>query len=147
MSSDALSSSRHSLSDADNDDDNEEEVIQETTSRSGGDSQRSYITSGNKKTKLYLLCVGLNQDQEPPFSFEAEPWSLLPKTAKIRPRNTDYLHEIVRRATLFNITPIPRPSSWDRVQTMEWLWQNPVRDRGAIEFLTNKVLRLKESLD
>ena len=60
MSSDALSSSRHSLSDADNDDDNEEEVIQETTSRSGGDSQRSYITSGNKKTKLYLLCVGLN---------------------------------------------------------------------------------------
>jgi hypothetical protein len=61
MSSDALSTSRHSLSDADdNDNNNEEEVIQEKTSRSGGESQGSYIASGMDKTKLYLLCVGLN---------------------------------------------------------------------------------------
>ena len=29
---------------------------------------------------------------------------------------------------------------------MEWLQQNPVRDRGDIEFLTNEVLRLEEVL-
>jgi hypothetical protein len=29
---------------------------------------------------------------------------------------------------------------------MEWLQQNPVRNRGDIEFLTNKVMRLEEAL-
>jgi hypothetical protein len=150
MSSDALSSSRNDLSDADNDEEEqgeEEEVVQETTASSGGKSQESYIASGNDKKKLYLLCVGLNRDHEQPlYLFETEPWSLLPKTVLMRPQNKDYVHEIVRRATLFNITPIPRPSNWNKVQKMEWLQQNPVRDRGNIEFLTNEVLRLEEVL-
>ena len=106
--------------------------------------QQLYIESGNKKKVLYLLSIGLmNHNNKPLISFEREPWSLLPK-AVLRPRNNDYKNEIVRRATLFNSTPVPRPSNWTKAQTMEWLQQNPVCDIADIEFLTNEVLRLQE---
>ncbi len=100
---------------------------------------------------MYLLCIGLNQSNsihqqaEALFPFKTEPWSLLPKTL-MRPKNIDYVNEIVRRATLFNISPIPRPSNWNKVQKMEWLERNPIRDGGDIEFLRNKVFCLEDSL-
>jgi hypothetical protein len=52
-------------------------------------SEELYIDSGNQKKVLYLLCIGLQSDGTPLFSFEVEPWSLLPKTTTIRPKNTD----------------------------------------------------------
>ena len=70
----------------------------------------------------------------------------------MRPKNIDYVNEIVRRATLFNIRPIPRPSNWNKVQKMEWLQRNPIRDGGDIEFLSDieflrkEVLRLEDVL-
>ena len=87
-----------------------------------------------------------NEQQEPIFSFESEPWSLLPKTSIVHPRNKDYVNEIMRRAKLFNVCPTPRPKNWNRVQTMEWLQQNPVHEEGDIRFLTNEVLRLEDVL-
>ena len=97
---------------------------------------------------MFLLCIGLrNHDNEQPlFSLESEPWSLLPKTTILRPKNSDYVKEITRRATLFNIAPLPRPSNWTRVQTLEWLEQNPVREANDIEFLSNEVARLQDVL-
>jgi len=56
------------------------------------------------------------------------------------------VREITRRARLFNIAQIPRPSNWTRGQTLEWLEQNPVRELPDIEFLTNEVTRLQEVL-
>ena len=111
-------------------------------------SEQVYIDSGNEKKILFLLCIGLrNHDNEQPlFSLESEPWSLLPKTTILRPKNSDYVKEITRRATLFNIAPLPRPSNWTRVQTLEWLEQNPVRVANDIEFLSNEVARLQDVL-
>jgi hypothetical protein len=83
-------------------------------------SQQIYIDSGNDKKVLFLLSIGLNHNNEPLFSFEREPWSLLPKTF-LRPRNNEYVHEIKRLENLFNIHPVPRPSNWTKVRTMDWL--------------------------
>jgi hypothetical protein len=65
----------------------------------------------------------------------------------MRPRNTDYVKEIVRRAELFHVVPVPRPSNWTRVQTLEWLHRNPVRDEVDIRFLRSEVLRLRNVLE
>ena len=105
-------------------------------------SQDIYEDSGNKKKVLYLLCIGLNHNELPLFSFDDEPWSLLPKTSIVCPQNSHLVKEASRRAELYNITPVPRPRSWTRAQSMEWLQQNPVRGGADVEFLTNTVLRL-----
>jgi hypothetical protein len=78
-----------------------------------------YVDSGNEKKVLYLLCIGLNRNNDQPlFSFDREPWSVLPKNSLARPRNTDYVNEIKRRADLFNIIPVPRANNWKRAQIM-----------------------------
>ena len=119
-------------------------------------SQDVYVDSGNKKQILHLLSIGLtetgadnNNGNEPLFSFDREPWSTLPKTslASMRPRNTDYVHEIVRRANLFHIVPVPRPSNWTRERTLEWLNRNPLRNEVDIEFVTNEVVRLRSVVE
>ena len=53
-------------------------------------SQQIYIESGNNIKVLFLLCVGMNDDNDVPvFMFENEPWSCLPKYSSMRPKNTD----------------------------------------------------------
>jgi hypothetical protein len=91
-------------------------------------SNQLYIDSGNDKKVLYLLCIGLtdNSGTAPLFSFEQEPWSRLPKPS-LRPRNIDYVKEISRRASLYDVNPPPRPSNWTRVQINEWLERNPIQ--------------------
>jgi hypothetical protein len=88
-------------------------------------SQQIHIDSGNDKKVLFLLSIGLDHHNKPLFSFEQEPWSLLPKTF-LCPRNNEFVHEIKWRANVFNIHPVPRPSNWTKVQTMDWLERNPV---------------------
>ncbi len=112
-----------------------------------------FIDSGNEKKVFSLLCIGLrnlqhNNDEQnkPLFSIQAEPWSLLPKTSFLRPKNTDNVHEITRCARLFNLPSIPWPRNWTRGQTLEWLENNLVRDAADIESLTNKVRRVQEVL-
>ena len=54
--------------------------------------QKLFIDSGNDKKVLHLMSIGVsadNNNEEPLFSFEREPWSLLPKTVGMRPCNTD----------------------------------------------------------
>jgi hypothetical protein len=63
--------------------------------------QQVYEGSGNEKKVLYLMCIGLNHNGLPLFSFENEPWSQLPKTSLVRPKNTDYGKEVSRRAILY----------------------------------------------
>ena len=72
--------------------------------------------------------------------------SILPKKSHVRPKNTEYILEITRRARLFNIVPEPRPSNWTRVQILEWLEHNPIRNVADIEFLRKEVLRLQDLL-
>jgi hypothetical protein len=105
-------------------------------------SQDIYEDSGNEKKVLHLLCIGLNHNELPLFSFDNEPWSRLPKTSVVRPQNSHLVKEVSRRAELYNITPVPRPHNWTRGQSMEWLQQNPVCGGADVEFLTNEVLRL-----
>ncbi len=85
---------------------------------------------------MHLLSIGLtagNNDNEPRFSFDREPWSVLAKTLVLRPRNTDEVNGIVRQSNLFHIAHLLRPSNWTRQQTMEWLERNPVRDNAEFQ--------------
>ena len=96
--------------------------------------QKLFIDSGNDKKVLHLMSIGVSADNKnvkPLFSFECEPWSLLPKTVGMRPCNTDYLKEIVRQAELFHVVPVPLPSN----------------DEVDIRFLRGKVLRLRNVLE
>ena len=91
-------------------------------------SEQWYIDSGNEKKVLYLLCFGLlNRDKEPLFSLEKEPWSLLPKTLFLRPKNIDFVNEIARRANLFNIAPAPRPVKVIGLESKSWSGSNATR--------------------
>jgi hypothetical protein len=102
--------------------------------------QQMYVASGNDKKTLFLLCIGLNVNNNMPLlSLENEPWSRL--KSSLRPKNTDYVREIVRRADLYNVHPVPRPANWKRPQIIEWLEQNPVRENDCIEFLISEVTK------
>ena len=66
----------------------EEEEQQYAAEQEGSEDQdlcrceKNYQDSGNEKKVLYVMCIGLKSNHGPPlFSFECEPWSLLPKTA------------------------------------------------------------------
>lgn len=110
--------------------------------------QKLYEEAGNQKKVLYLMCVGLRDrdGNSPLFCLETEPWLQLPKTASLRPKNTDFCNEVARRATLFNVFPLPRPSNWTRQLCIDWLQQNPVRNEADIEFLTKEVARVRDIL-
>jgi hypothetical protein len=137
--------------------DNDDDPDEEASSGDGGDdnyccvSEKVYVECGNEKKVLYLMCIGLthrnNNSNEAQllFSFEQEPWSLLlAKNSFLRPKNSDFVHEITRRAHLFNLVrPLPCPSKWSRVQILEWLEQNPIQNVADIEFLTKEVFRLQ----
>ncbi len=64
----------------------------------------------------------------------------------MHPKNSEYILEVTRRANLFNVVSVPRRSNWTRIQILEWLNHNPIRDAVDIEFLTNEVLRLRDLL-
>jgi hypothetical protein len=103
-----------------------------------------------KKKVLFLLCIGLclsDTDERPLFSFEAEPWSLLPKKTKMHPVNVDFAKEIVRRSRQLGIHPTPRPLNWPKSQKMEWLQSHPVQNTIDISFLRGEYLRLKVILE
>ena len=112
-------------------------------------SQQVYVNSGNQKKVLFLSCLGLcfsATDDTPLFSFETEPWSLLPKT-EMRPVNVDFAKEVAQRSKLLGIHPTPRPLNWPKSQKIEWLEANPVQDTIDILFLRGEVLRLKAILE
>lgn len=112
-------------------------------------SEQLYIESGNDKKVLYLLSIGLleegenHEQQAPLFSFDQQPWSKLPRSSAICPRNNEYVSEIVRRAELFCIVPPPRPRNWTRPQIMEWLAGNPISNEADVAFLRNEVHRVR----
>ena len=68
-------------------------------------SEQVYVESGNEKKVLYSMCLGLthrtnnDSEEQPLFSFEQEPWSMLPKNSLLRPKNSDFVHEITRRTS------------------------------------------------
>ena len=104
-----------------------------------------YVRSGNKKTVLYLLFIGLRavDDSESLFCLHREPWSLLPK-GTVHPKSIDYEKEIVQRAELFRTSPVPRPRNWNKGQRIEWLERYPIVVAAYIEFLKYEVMRLTD---
>jgi hypothetical protein len=79
------------------------------------------------------------------LSHDNEPWSRLPKSS-FRPKNTDFVKEIGRRANLYNVLPVPRPRNWKRPLIVHWLEENPMREKSCIEFLVSEVAKLKDIL-
>jgi hypothetical protein len=106
--------------------------------------KKVYVDSGNDKTILYVLSIGLEHDNEPLFPLEQEPWSTLSKNTLRPPKNSDLVKEVRRRAIASNMRSAPRPSNWTRNQMIEWLEEHPVSDSMDVQFLTFEVLRLQE---
>jgi hypothetical protein len=106
--------------------------------------KKVYVESGNDKTTLYVLSIGLEHDNEPLFSLEQEPWSTLSKNTLRPTKNSDLAKEVRRRATGSNIRSAPRPSNWIRNQMLEWLEEHSVTDSIDVQFLTFEVLRLQQ---
>ena len=108
--------------------------------------RQMYVDSGNDKMVLYLLSIGLkNNKSKPLVAFDKEPWCWLSKNQFRSPKNSDLVKEIRRRADLSrNMTSLPRPTNWTRMQMMEWLDSNLVSEACDVEFLTSEVLRLHE---
>ena len=104
-----------------------------------------YVDSGNDKSTLYVLSIGLEHNNEPLFSLEQEPWSTLSKNTLRPPKNSDLVKEVRRRAIASNMRSAPRPSNWTRNQMIEWLEEHPVSDSMDVQFLTFEVLRLQET--
>jgi hypothetical protein len=67
------------------------------TTHSSSVCQKVYINSGNDKTILYMLSIGLKHDNEPLFSLEQEPWSTLSKNTLLPPKNSRLVKEVLRR--------------------------------------------------
>jgi hypothetical protein len=96
---------------------------------------------------LYLLCIGTTtplSDYAPLFSLDKEPWLTLPKST-FHPKNNDFVREIVRRAKVFKLDWLPRPTNWNRVQIIEWLEQYPITCGDDIRFLMGEVLRERDT--
>ena len=108
--------------------------------------QRVYLEAQNSKKTLFLLAIGLmDDDGHDVFSFDNEPWSRLPK-ASMKPQNGEFLREINRRATLYNIQPRPRPMNCKRPRIVQWLHENPVRESDCKSFLFAEVEKLRNIL-
>lgn len=108
--------------------------------------QRVYLEAQNSKKTLFLLAIGLmDDDGHDVFSFDNEPWSRLPK-ASMKPQNGEFLREINRRATLYNIQPRPHPMNWKRPRIVQWLHENPVRESDCKSFLFAEVEKLRNIL-
>lgn len=109
---------------------------------SAGVCKMLYAKDGHMKKVLYVFCIGLlDDDKNPIFDIESEQWTGCP-LAKLKIKNVDYVGEIKRRALLYSIQPVPRPSNWKRGQILEWLQQHPVTGSADVEFLKREVSRI-----
>jgi hypothetical protein len=123
------------------------EVVRERTVLSV--CQALYVDSGNDKTVLCVLAIGLKtNDDTPLFAVNEEPWCSLTKQQFRSPQNTDLVKEIRRRAKLVSRNSVsatlPKPANWTKSKSFEWLESNPVSEAADVEFLTTEVLRVRE---
>lgn len=84
-------------------------------------------------------------DNAPHFSLDEEPWSTQPNKTTFRPKNNDFVREIIWRAKEFKLEPLSRPSNWNRVQTIGCIEQNPITCDDDVRFSTSVVLRVREA--
>jgi hypothetical protein len=108
-------------------------------------AEKIYRNSGNSKACLALLCVGLKHDDGlPVMDLSASPWIDVKPKSDIKPKLKDLQNEVVRRAELFGVKPIPRPNSWNSEKIMSWLMDHPLNDPDNIAFLTSEVRRVSD---
>ena len=81
-------------------------------------SKQTYIDSGNDKKVLFMLSIGLWFNSDPLFSVDEEPWSTLPKTM-LRPRNNDFVSEVLRRAKEINMISFESYRAGNRVDKVK----------------------------
>ena len=112
--------------------------------------QALYVDSGNDRTVLCVLVIGLKTtDDTPLFAVNEEPWCWRTKQQFRSPKNTaDLVKEIRRRAKFVSRNSVsatlPKPVNWTKSQIFEWLQSNPVSEAADVEFLTTEVLRVRE---
>jgi hypothetical protein len=115
--------------------------------RSGpGTAHEYYLSTNNSKKNLFLLCVGLqNDDGDKLFDLDASPFNNMKKD-KIRPKRPEYVTEVQRRAAILfanNPLHIPKANNWSITRSVEWLESNPLQDSDDLLFLKNEVNKLR----
>lgn len=104
-----------------------------------------YRSSGNSKALLYLLSIGLkDQDNLPLMDISTAPWVDIKPKSNVKPQLQDIRKEVIRRSSLFSIKPSPRPNGWTADRTVSWLKEHPLNNQCDVLFLEREVKRVYE---
>ena len=151
-SDDAESPARYEHPPQRNDDETEDDADRlEDNESIISNAQRAYLESNNSKKQLFLMCLGLTEDDEggsPMLNLDAEPWNTV-KKRDIKPTRLDCVEEILRRIKDMASTTAAgrahqhKPANWGLNKCMEWLQEHPLVDEQDISFLKNEVYRVK----
>ena len=116
--------------------------IQENGSPLRLTSQEHYVVQGNSKKQLYLMCIGLyNEDGTALFDISMAPFTKLKKRA-VKPKWEEFAGEVIRRAGC-NQQQVPKAANWNMNKCTEWLLVNPVTEEQDISFLKKEVQKLR----
>lgn len=117
--------------------------IQENGSPLRLTSQEHYVVQGNSKKQLYLMCIGLyNDDGTALFDISVAPFTKLKKRA-VKPKREEFAGEVIRRAGCIQQQQVPKAANWNMNKCTEWLLTNPVTAEQDISFLKKEVQKLR----
>jgi hypothetical protein len=115
--------------------------IQENGSPVRLTSQEHYVVQGNSKKQLYLMCIGLyNNDGTALFDISVAPFMKRKKRA-VKPKREAFAGEVIRCAGC-NQQQVPKAANWNMNKCTEWLLTNPVTEEQDISFLKKEVQKL-----
>ena len=127
------------------DDDEDYSTLSSPSSREHqiSEAKRAYVSENSKK-QLYLLCIGIKDDDGGAiFDLEMQPWKSL-KKKDVKPSRGEYAKEVLRRSEgLSDKSKIPKTAYWSATKCIEWLQSNPIHNNDDILFLKSEVSRLR----
>ena len=126
------------------DDDEDSSALSSPSSREQiSEAKTAYLLSENSKKQLYLLCVGIKDDDGAAiFDLEMQPWKSL-KKKDVKPSRGEYAKEVIRRSEgLSDKSKTPKTAYWSATKCIEWLQCNPIHNDADILFLKDEVSRL-----
>jgi len=104
--------------------------------------------ASNDMKALFAMAVGLTttvkdkdgKDIKKPFvNLNKEPYASSNRKHHFAPNGHVMRSEIVHRANLMKINPLPCPKGWKSTQQMDWLNEHPIKDKTDIAFIKQEI--------
>ena len=108
-------------------------------------AEHAYRVSGDAKTMLAVLSIGLkNDDESMLMDVSISPWCDIKPRFEVKPTTKHLITEIQHHAIKSGITPLPRCSNWKMDKAMQWLLDHPLKNEIDVAFVKSEVKRVKE---